>query len=67
MPGIGGTPLFFLPDDEGRAVDMAEFLMARGADPRAKNKEGNTPEQAARKRGLDDAADVIRDGGLAAG
>jgi len=63
VPAIGGTPLFVLPDDEDRAVDMAEFLMARGADPRAKNKEGETPEQTARKRGLDDAADVIREAG----
>ena len=58
----GATPLFFLPDDEDKAVEMAEFLLAHGADTRVRNKEGETPEQTARKRGLDDAADVIRDG-----
>ena len=35
--------------------------MAHGADRTRRNKTGDTPEQAARKRGLDDAADVIRD------
>jgi ankyrin repeat protein len=60
-PRFGGTPLFYLPDDEDRAVAVAELLMAHGADRTRRNKTGDTPEQAARKRGLDDAADVIRD------
>jgi hypothetical protein len=43
---------------------MTTFLLANGADPRVKNGEGSTPEQAARKRGLMDAADLMA---LAAG
>jgi hypothetical protein len=57
-PRGGATPLHCLPDDEDEAVEIAEFLLARGADPRMKNKGGQTPEQAARKRGLFDAADL---------
>jgi ankyrin repeat protein len=57
---LGATPLFTLPDDEDEAVEMAEFLLAHGADPRIRNKEGLTPEQSARRRGLMDAADLMR-------
>jgi ankyrin repeat protein len=58
-PRGGATPLHCLPDDEDEAVEIAEFLLARGADPGRKNKDGQTPEQAARKRGLFDAADLL--------
>jgi len=57
----GGTPLFCLPDDEDAAADMAAFLLAYGADVTMRNAQGDTPEQAARKRGLEDAADIIRE------
>jgi hypothetical protein len=57
---LGATPLFTLPDDEDQAVEMAEFLLAHGADPRIRNKDGLTPEQSARRRGLVDAADLMR-------
>jgi len=52
----GEAPLFALPDDDDRAVDVAEFLLAHGADPSAKNGAGLTPAQAAKKRGLEEAA-----------
>lgn len=55
----GTTPLFCLPDDEDAAVEMTTLLIAHGADPTLKNKDGLTAEQAARKRGLIDAADLI--------
>jgi hypothetical protein len=58
--GLGATPLFTLPDDEDQSVEMAEFLLAHGADPRIRNKDGLTPEQSARRRGLMDAADLMR-------
>lgn len=53
------TPLFMLPDDENAAAEVVEVLLAAGADPKARNPERETPEQAARKRGLDDAADLL--------
>ena len=58
-PRAGVTPLFCLPDDEDEAAHMTEFLIAHGADPNLENKEGITAEQAARNRGLVDAADLM--------
>lgn len=61
------TPLFCLPDEDSSAVEIAEILLAHGADPRTRNGQGRTPAEAARARGLDDAADLLeeaaRDGG----
>jgi ankyrin repeat protein len=59
-PKFGTTPLFALPDDDDEAVNMTAFLIANGADPRVSNNEGITPEKAARRRGLIDAADLMR-------
>jgi len=53
------VPLFALPDDDERAVEVAELLLAHGADPSVNNAAGLTPAQAAKKRGLEDAAAVI--------
>ncbi len=55
----GTTPLFALPDDEEAAMQAVEALLASGADRNARNPEGETAEQVARRRGLDDAADVL--------
>jgi ankyrin repeat protein len=60
-PKSSATPLFALPDDEDAAADMAAFLLSHGANPRARNKDGVTPEQAARQRGLIDAADLLQE------
>jgi ankyrin repeat protein len=51
--------LFYLPNDERAAVEVARLLLAAGADPTVIRTDGVTPEQAARVRGLDAAADVI--------
>jgi ankyrin repeat protein len=56
------TSLFDLPDDEEEAVEMAAVLLAHGADPQIRNKDGLTAEEAARKRGLIDAADLMSGG-----
>jgi hypothetical protein len=55
----GFTPLWWLPDDEAAAVRVVELLLANGADPTAVSTEGTTAADAARLRGLDEAADVI--------
>ena len=55
----GEPPLFCLPDDDSSACDLVEFLLAAGADPTARNGEGLTPAQAARKRGLLDTAALL--------
>jgi uncharacterized protein len=59
-PKKGVTPLFCLPDDEEDAVEMTELLLAHGADPGIKDRDGRTAEQVARERGLFDAADLMR-------
>ncbi|MBR0666627.1 ankyrin repeat domain-containing protein [Roseomonas hellenica] len=66
-PRAGVTPLFTLPDDEDMAVEMAELLLAHGADPSLTNKDGLTAEQVARRRGLVDAAELMHGGGAASG
>lgn len=53
------TPLFHLPDDEEQAVEIARILLRHGADPRVRDKAGQTAIDAARRRDLDDAADMM--------
>jgi ankyrin repeat protein len=55
----GEPALFCLPDDDERALELAELLLSFGANPKARNPLGQTPADAARKRGLDDAADLL--------
>ena len=38
----GITPLWWLPDDEAKAMQIVELLLAAGADPSAKSKNGGT-------------------------
>ncbi len=47
----GVPPLFTLPEDEAEALEMARFLLARGADLLARNREGLTAGEQARRRG----------------
>ncbi len=53
------TPLFCLPDDEDSAVEAARILIAHGADTTVRDAKGRTPADAARSRGLDDAAELM--------
>ncbi len=55
----GEPALFCLPDDEERAVELVELLLSFGADLTFRNPLGQTPSEAARRRGLDDAADLL--------
>jgi len=48
----GSTPLWWLPDDEARAMEIAELLLAAGADPAAQNRAGRTAADWARQRGM---------------
>jgi uncharacterized protein len=52
----GVTALWWLPNDEAKAVTVAELLLAHGADPTSRSAQGTTAADAARLRGLDDAA-----------
>lgn len=58
-PGDNPTLLFCLPEDEDDALAVARLLLARGADPRRRNAKGDTPADAARKRGLDEVAALL--------
>lgn len=55
----GAPPLFCLPGDDTSAADLAEFLLAAGADRQVRNAEGLTPAEAARRQGLLDTATLL--------
>ena len=55
------TPLFCLPDDEGAAADVARVLLAYGADPTVSNDKSQTAIEAARGRGLEEAAELMEE------
>ena len=48
----GMTPLWWLPDDEEKALRIADMLIANGADPSRRNKNGRTAGDWANSRGL---------------
>ncbi|HYO13102.1 MAG TPA: ankyrin repeat domain-containing protein [Thermoanaerobaculia bacterium] len=53
------TLLMWLPDDETRAVEIVELLLAHGADPTIRNRQGLTPAELASRRGMDDVAELL--------
>ena len=55
----GTTLLFWLPDDEATAMQTVELLLAAGADASARDKEGQTAADWARRRGMDDVAERL--------
>ncbi len=57
----GEPALYCLPGDEEKAVGVAELLLSFGADPTFRNPLGQTPAEAARRRGLDDAAALLEE------
>jgi hypothetical protein len=56
----GGTPLFYLPDDERIAVEIVKLFVEHGVDVSFRRKDGTTAEEIARARGLDRAADLLK-------
>ena len=52
----GVTPLWWLPDDEGKAMQIVELLLAAGADPSTDSSDGRTAANWARRRGMRDVA-----------
>ncbi|HEX9366566.1 MAG TPA: ankyrin repeat domain-containing protein, partial [Vicinamibacterales bacterium] len=52
----GNSPLWWLPDDEAKAMALVELLLAAGADPAMKNRAGRTAADWARTRGMTDIA-----------
>ena len=55
----GGTPLFFLPDDERVAADIVRLMLEHGADASVARADGSTAADIARARGLDEAATLL--------
>jgi uncharacterized protein len=52
----GTTPLWWLPDEEDKALAIVELLLAAGADPAIRNRQGRTAADWARTRGMTDVA-----------
>ena len=48
----GITPLWWLPDDEAKALEIVDVFLAHGADPSITNKNGRTATDWALKRGM---------------
>lgn len=55
----GTTPLWWLPDDESRAMQIVELLLAAGANAGAKNSLGRTAADWARRRGMTELAEAL--------
>lgn len=58
-PSRGSAPLFALPADDAKAMEVAELLLSFGADPAVRDAEGLTPGQAAFRRGLEETAALL--------
>jgi uncharacterized protein len=57
----GEPALFCLPEDEDKAVELAQVLLSFGADPTFRNPLGQTPAQVARHWGQDEVADLLEE------
>ncbi len=55
----GTTPLWWLPDDEGKALEIVDLLLEHGADPAVKNTADRTAAHWALKRGMRDVAATL--------
>ncbi|HUE89101.1 MAG TPA: ankyrin repeat domain-containing protein [Vicinamibacterales bacterium] len=57
-PAVSSS-LFWLPEDEETAVEIAQLLLASGADPHVRDRTLRTPAEIARRRGLQRAAAIL--------
>jgi ankyrin repeat protein len=55
----GRTLLMELPGDEARALEIAELLLAHGTDPTIRNGEGMSAAEGARRRGMEQVAELL--------
>jgi uncharacterized protein len=55
----GETLLMWLPDDEAKAIAIAEFLLEQGADATHRDANGMTARDHALRRGLEDVARLL--------
>ena len=54
------TPLMWLPGDDLLATQISQLFLSMGADPSVRNKQGNTAADCASRRGLNNAAALLR-------
>ena len=54
------TPLMWLAADEDRALEIAQMLVANGADPRVADRAGRTAADLAERRGMARVAEFLR-------
>jgi len=57
----------WMPGDEAQALEIAKLFLAHGADPSIRNKQGQTAADLARKRGLDEVAELLSRGSATPG
>lgn len=55
----GVTPLWWLPDDDEKAMEIVELLLAAGADPSVRSRDGRTAADWARRRGMTAVAERL--------
>jgi ankyrin repeat protein len=56
----GNTPLWWLPDDESKAIEIVKLFLSHGADPAHKNNNGRTAADWATTRGMLAIAEILR-------
>jgi ankyrin repeat protein len=54
-----GTPLHWLPAGSEAALAATRLLLAHGADPAIRDRQGRTPAQVAERRGLEEVAELL--------
>ena len=56
----GQTPLFWLPSDDAKAMEIVRLFLECGAEPGVHDARGQTAADVAERRRLDEAADLLR-------